>query len=384
MTSANKKFFYEAETSTGQKLFIKKQSLITVGEDGGVYINQDTFCEAAAFQRLRDCNSPNIVHLYRTVVDPENLTVEFQMRLMDRFPDHLPNYADKVRYIRDIFEGLWGMHKAGVLHRDVKLDNIMLDPITGQACFIDFGLSVLDEERYASLPGTYYTLQFRPPEILMSCKNYENQKCEVWAAGVCAAIILLDDQSIFYGVDSVDVLSRILGCTRVPNALVNAPFWQSFYDKWDGPKYEEQSLWDRITDPLARDFVMKCLDFNSVTRPTIWQMLNHDFIKGMDLGRRPLQTPIPPNLSFDNISRCLSHCPPATRPMLYKMHCILENDPAKSYPKLYVVSLLVYVFAGHIFRLDTVHDPKAIMMKPILASVFSDVNTIRVLSRIYV
>ena len=51
----------------------------------------------------------------------------------------LPENEVKI-YLAEIILGIEELHKNGIIHRDIKLDNILIDN-NGHACLTDFGLS---------------------------------------------------------------------------------------------------------------------------------------------------------------------------------------------------------------------------------------------------
>jgi len=48
--------------------------------------------------------------------------------------------AEARLYLAEILLAIEELHKNGIIHRDIKLDNILIDN-TGHACLTDFGLS---------------------------------------------------------------------------------------------------------------------------------------------------------------------------------------------------------------------------------------------------
>jgi len=68
--------------------------------------------------------------------------------------------------MRQMLTGLAEMHEAGVWHRDVKVDNIMLDA-QGTVKFIDFNISKLLDSDQGQRRNTknVVTRNYRPPEI---------------------------------------------------------------------------------------------------------------------------------------------------------------------------------------------------------------------------
>jgi serine/threonine protein kinase len=86
-------------------------------------------------------------------------------RLSDA-PEGLP-LALALRWAREIAEGLRTAHGAGLVHRDVKPDNILIDD-AGTARVSDFGLSFsgdLSRTRYTQTGAAAGTPGYMPPEI---------------------------------------------------------------------------------------------------------------------------------------------------------------------------------------------------------------------------
>lgn len=102
--------------------------------------------------------------------------------------------------VADVAAGLAGMHSVGVLHGDVKPDNIVLDLVDGftRATLIDFGLSIVQhpDGRYYGW-DTLYAAPFRPPEIRYddSVKNSSvisivHPGADIYAFGICVGWLI--------------------------------------------------------------------------------------------------------------------------------------------------------------------------------------------------
>ncbi len=85
------------------------------------------------------------------------------------------------RVMRQILEGLYFCHSHNIVHRDIKLDNILLNS-EGKVKICDFGVSKLVQpgERMAEQCGTP---AYIAPEILRN-KGYEGFGVDVWSAGI--------------------------------------------------------------------------------------------------------------------------------------------------------------------------------------------------------
>lgn len=136
-------------------------------------------------------------------------------------------------------EGLGYCHSKGILHRDIKLDNILLDS-EGEVKICDFGVSkiVKKGEKMTEQCGTP---AYIAPEILRD-RGYEGFAVDIWSAGVVLYAML-------YG--------------TVPFKANNMSELQKLILK---AKY---TLKEEGISEEARELIRRCLDKDPVKRITI-------------------------------------------------------------------------------------------------------------------
>ncbi|CAN6338213.1 unnamed protein product [Urochloa humidicola] len=133
--------------------------------------------------------------------------------------------AEARRVMRRLLEGAAAMHARGVLHRDLKPDNVLLDARGGGAVKIcDFGLSrsFPDSGGAAPLTPGVATLWYRAPEVILGSRDYD-AGVDTWALG-CIMAELLAGAPLFPGRSEMDQLNRVFDTL----GMQDMPSWPGF------------------------------------------------------------------------------------------------------------------------------------------------------------
>mmetsp|Transcript_136559 Transcript_136559/g.345805 ORF Transcript_136559/g.345805 Transcript_136559/m.345805 type:complete len:615 (-) Transcript_136559:215-2059(-) len=165
--------------------------------------------------RLRSDEVPATVSEASIAVSLWCLTMEFCAggNLREAIRKRKLDEPDAKKMMTGILRGLAHVHACGVLHRDVKPENIMLRT-DGTPVLTDFGLSCWadDEAERMSLCGSP---GFIPPEVILGQGWYE--KSDVFSAGALL-YFALSGKRLFQGQDCSDTLSQTMNCRLTSNA----------------------------------------------------------------------------------------------------------------------------------------------------------------------
>ncbi|KAM9701160.1 LOW QUALITY PROTEIN: myosin light chain kinase, smooth muscle-like, partial [Menidia menidia] len=158
-----------------------------------------------------------------------------------------------IRYMLQIIDGVSFIHKQGIVHLDLKPENIMcINKTSGKIKLIDFGLA-RRLENAGTLKVLFGTPEFVAPEVI----NYEaiSYPTDMWSIGVIC-YILLSGLSPFMGDSDNETLSNVTSAS------------------WD---FEDEAF-DEISDN-AKDFITNLLKKDMKARLTCAQCCEHPWLK---------------------------------------------------------------------------------------------------------
>ena len=90
-----------------------------------------------------------------------------------------------------IASALYYCHTQGVVHLDVKLDNVMIDLKTGYVTLIDFGLCDFMAEQQDVFTRKVGSHEYCAPEMFeQNDKTFSGTKADVWCLGVALYAML--------------------------------------------------------------------------------------------------------------------------------------------------------------------------------------------------
>lgn len=111
-------------------------------------------------------------------------------------------------YMYQVFKALDFCHSKGIMHRDVKPMNIIINVDTKSLKLIDWGLSefYLEKKDYNTRVSSR---PYKSPELLVNYQYYDFS-LDIWSAGAMFAAILFKKEHFFLGKDNQDQLAKIV------------------------------------------------------------------------------------------------------------------------------------------------------------------------------
>ncbi|HEU4563276.1 MAG TPA: serine/threonine-protein kinase [Gemmatimonadaceae bacterium] len=125
--------------------------------------------------------------------------------------------AEVRRILAEVADALDYVHRRGVVHRDVKPENILLDTETGHAVLVDFGVAAdpIVWRRGAEAGVAFGTPWYMSPEQVVAERELDGRS-DVYALGVLG-YLLLSGRLPFVGETFQEVAAQHL--SRAPRAL---------------------------------------------------------------------------------------------------------------------------------------------------------------------
>lgn len=138
---------------------------------------------------MKLCRHPNVVKLIDHFENSEYIFIVMELlkggNLGEHFNKNKFQFTEKkaAKIMYQLASGIKYLHQYGILHRDIKPDNIMLSDITEGASvkIMDFGLSKIMGPQEKVADG-YGSLSFVAPEVLI--RQPYNKQIDMWSLGV--------------------------------------------------------------------------------------------------------------------------------------------------------------------------------------------------------
>ena len=204
-----------------------------------------------------------------------------------------------------ILQGLAFCHSHGIIHCDIKPENILLIPGGFKNIkIIDFGSSCfIGQQRYEYIQSRFY----RAPEVILGIKY--GPPMDIWSFG-CIVIEMMIGKPIFPGCDEheqIEMLMEVFG--PPPKEIINECSRRREFFSPDGrlrlPKDRRKrrqvgaislQQMTRINDPLLIDLLQKCFEWDQNKRITAEEALNHPYFTAKEVQISKPQTNILPEL----------------------------------------------------------------------------------------
>ncbi|GLU05178.1 hypothetical protein SLE2022_222910 [Rubroshorea leprosula] len=206
-------------------------------------INEQIIREIATLKLLKH---PNVIRLHEVLASKTKIYMVLEYvpggDLFDRIANHGKLSETQGRKLfQQLIDGVNYCHQKGVFHRDLKLENLLVDA-KGNIKISDFGLSALPQ--HVREDGLLHTTCGSPnyvaPEIIAN-RGYQGSTPDIWSCGVILYVILT-------GFLPFDDRNRVVLYQKIFKGDTQIPKWIS---------------------PAAQNLIRKILDPNPDTRITM-------------------------------------------------------------------------------------------------------------------
>ncbi|KNZ78521.1 MAP kinase kinase kinase mkh1, partial [Termitomyces sp. J132] len=171
-------------------------------------------------ETLKDLDHPNIVQYLGFEETPENLSI---------FLEYVPGgsigscllkhgkFSEEVTksFTGQILDGLAYLHSRGILHRDLKADNILVE-MSGVCKISDFGISKRTDDAsggaHTAMQGTVFWMA---PEVINTQKKGYNFKADIWSVG-CVVLEMWAGSRPWTGDEVVAVMFKLYQSKQPP------------------------------------------------------------------------------------------------------------------------------------------------------------------------
>ncbi|KAI3686346.1 hypothetical protein L1987_80021 [Smallanthus sonchifolius] len=256
---------------------------------------------------LKKLNHPNIIKLQGLVTSRMSCSLYLVFEYMEHDLSGLAAVQgvkfteSQVKcYIKQLLSGLEHCHDNGVLHRDIKGSNLLIDN-DGILKIADFGLaSFFNPQHKQPMTSRVVTLWYRPPELLLGA-TYYGVGVDLWSAG-CILAELLAGKPILPGRTEVEQLHKIFKLCGSPSE----EYWKK-YRLPNATLFKPQHPYKRCLAETFKDFppsslplLENLLAIDPKDRGSATSALNSNFFTTEPYACEPSELPkYPPSKEID-------------------------------------------------------------------------------------
>jgi len=171
------------------------------------------------------------------------------------------NERDVRNIFKQILKAIKHSHDSGIVHRDIKLENILMDTTTAKVTVIDFGLCDI-VPRGQSSQKFCGSLDYVAPEVV-SKRNYDGFLADVYSLGIVLYTLLFAEFP-FVSKDRIQSIKQ-----RLPQPPI---------------AFSEQKMKRFKISPNAKDLITKMLRPDPSTRLSLEEVQEHPFMRELPVG----------------------------------------------------------------------------------------------------
>ncbi|KAL2899719.1 Cyclin-dependent kinase B1-2 [Bienertia sinuspersici] len=184
-------------------------------------------------------------------------------------------------FLFQLLKGVAHCHSHGVLHRDLKPQNLLVDKEKGILKIADLGLGRSFTVPLKSYTHEIVTLWYRAPEVLLGSTHYSTG-VDIWSVG-CIFAEMVRRQALFPGDSEFQQLLHIFRLLGTPteeqwSGVTSLRDWHVY------PQWEAQNLARAVPSlgPDGVDLLSKMLKYDPAERISAKAALDHPYFDNLD------------------------------------------------------------------------------------------------------
>lgn len=183
-------------------------------------------------------------------------------------------------YMYQLFRALAYIHNLGVCHRDIKPQNLLLDPVSGRVKLCDFGSAKIlapGKPNVSYICSRYY----RAPELIFGSRDY-TCAIDVWSMG-CVMAELYIGQPLFPGESGVDQLVEVIKVLGTPTAEEIKAMNENYTD-FRFPVIKANpwtKVFNSFTPPDAISLISHLLVYQPTVRFSPFDAMSHEYFNDL-------------------------------------------------------------------------------------------------------
>ena len=206
---------------------------------------------------LRGLKHPNIVALMDAFDSDNKICFVMEYCSGGELKDYVEEFAplpesEVYNLASQIAEAIRYCHNSKVIHRDLKLENVLFaNTSRTQIKIVDFGIAGIFSVGVSAERSDAGSLLYIAPEVLMGIDNRANPALDVWSMG-CIFYIMLTKIHPFMAETQEEVIQKIRKCDYAPLSPSISPPWHKLIRGM--LRISPNKRWDlmRITEHLYK------------------------------------------------------------------------------------------------------------------------------------
>ncbi|KAL1807616.1 hypothetical protein ACET3Z_024606 [Daucus carota] len=236
---------------------------------------------------LKQMDHPNIVKLLEvlTANNKVSLVLEYADYDLQKFilsdPANTRDPHFIKRLLHDILSGVQYCHRNRIIHRDLKLENLLINSQDKIVKLADFGLSRTIDTPLGPLTKQVGNLNHMAPEALLGSAQYSTP-IDIWAVG-CMFVEIVTHQDLFAGFSSSILLAKIARTIGTPDEQIWPGVTAMFPPNVMRQQFPPKDFAEIAPglEPAGLNLLSRMLRWNPSERITATEALAHEYFDGI-------------------------------------------------------------------------------------------------------